>query len=127
MTFFKVTYTSDSLSGLASLVGLSTSSSKSESVSTIEGEGVLGPPPSPQSSEVSENLGSDPDQLAPPPFPISDSMVEGGSSIQSEAAPPPEPNSLMPNTVGDQTEEEVDPPPGLPKRETKRSKEVSKS
>lgn len=112
MAFFKVTYTADSLSGLASLVGLSSSSRKSESDSTVEGGDVFAPPPSPQSVKVLENLDSAPDQLAPPPFPGSDIMGEGGSSIQTGVAPPPEPDSLMPDTLSDQTQDGVGPPPG---------------
>ena len=154
MTFFKVSFSADSLEGLTSLSGLNTSPTypstqgMEASDNRAVKHGLMGPPPVPgeyglsnggsnrngsippappmQSTGISDNLASNSDQGAPPPLPVSVSTTGDGRSF-SDTPLPPVPDSLIPNTGGDQAGTEVNPPQGPPKRQTKRSKKATKT
>src|SRR5680860_1011397 len=151
MTFFKVSFSADSLEGLTSLSGLNTSPTypSSQGMEASDNRavkpGLMGPPPVPgeygvsnggsnrngsippapttQSTGISDNLASNSDQGVPPPLPISGSTAGDGRSF-TDTPQPPVPDSLIPNAGGDQAGAEVDLPPGPPKRQTKRPKKT---
>ena len=90
MTSFKISFESDSIEGVSSLVGLSAGAWTRE---TVSGFRESSPPPAPglQGSDGSPGSGSNQGKTTPPPIPELPGASGRGDSDQGGVAPPPEP------------------------------------
>jgi hypothetical protein len=90
MTSFKISFASDSIEGVSSLVRLSAGAGTRESVSGFR---ESSPPPAPglQGSNGSAGSGLNQGETTPPPIPVLPGGSGRGDSDQGGVAPPPVP------------------------------------
>ncbi len=125
MTFYKISYCSDTIDGVTSLSGLP---AKSQNTNAVFAQNAVSPPPLPEFEAIAEEIGDSNSTVigvGPPPVPGSEAIGDESHLVMAlgEVSPPPVPGSETMTNIGDSdlSLENVAPPP-LPDAKSKVTK-----